>query len=62
VLGVTRDDDKAGVKGAYRRLISQHHPDKLVAKGLPEEVIQAPTGSTQKVSAGRERVRESRGR
>jgi len=60
VLGVERRDDDATVKRAYRRLMSQHHPDKLVAKGLPEEMIRVATDKTQKIREAWERVRESR--
>ena len=35
VLGVSRDVAEGDVKKAYRRLMTQHHPDKLVSKGLP---------------------------
>ncbi|MDH3638265.1 MAG: co-chaperone DjlA, partial [Gammaproteobacteria bacterium] len=34
-LGVTRSASDVDIKRAYRRLMNQHHPDKLVAKGLP---------------------------
>ena len=37
-LGVSPDTDAAGVKRAYRKLISQNHPDKLAARGLPESM------------------------
>jgi len=37
-LGVTPDTDAAGIKRAYRKLISQNHPDKLAARGLPESM------------------------
>ena len=37
VLGVTAADDQPTVKRAYRRLMNENHPDKLVAKGLPPE-------------------------
>ena len=33
VLGVRSDASDAEVKKAYRRHMSQHHPDKLVSKG-----------------------------
>ena len=39
LLGVRQSASDAEVKTAYRRLMSQHHPDKLVAKGLPEEMM-----------------------
>lgn len=60
-LGVDPSDDKATVKRAYRRLMSQHHPDKLVSKGLPEEMIKLATDKTQHIQKAYERVKESKG-
>ena len=60
VLGVSRSDDLATVKRAYRRLMSQHHPDKLVSKGLPEEMVRVATDKTQKIREAWDRIRESR--
>lgn len=61
VLGVDPKADDATVTRAYRRLMSQHHPDKLVSKGLPEEMIRLATEKTQEVKAAYERIREARG-
>ncbi|MCU0935932.1 MAG: co-chaperone DjlA [Gammaproteobacteria bacterium] len=61
VLGVAPQADDASVTRAYRRLMSQHHPDKLVSKGLPEEMIRLATEKTQEVKAAYERIREARG-
>lgn len=61
VLGVESSDDKAAVKRAYRRLMSQHHPDKLVAKGLPDEMIKLATDKTQHIQKAYERIKESKG-
>jgi len=61
VLGVTSSDDKASVKRAYRRLMSQHHPDKLVSKGLPDEMIRLATDKTQHIQKAYERIKESKG-
>ena len=36
ILGVSESDDDKAVKKAYRKLMSEHHPDKLVSKGLTE--------------------------
>ena len=49
ILGVSKDSSEAEVKKAYRRLMSQHHPDKLVSKGLPDEMIQLATEKTQEI-------------
>jgi len=60
-LGVSPTDDKGTVKRAYRRLMSQHHPDKLVSKGLPEEMIKLATDKTQNIQKAYETIKESRG-
>jgi DnaJ like chaperone protein len=60
VLGVGRDASEAEVKRAYRRLMNQHHPDKLVSKGLPEEMMQVAKERTQEIKAAYDRVREAR--
>lgn len=61
VLGVARAASDAEVKTAYRRLMNQHHPDKLVAKGLPEEMVALATGKTQEIKAAYETIRAARG-
>ena len=60
VLGIARDASDNEVKKAYRRLMSQHHPDRLIAKGLPEEMIRVATDKTQRIKAAYEKIRESR--
>ena len=60
VLGVHRDASDAEVKKAYRRLMNQHHPDKLVAKGLPEEMMKMATEKTQEIKSAYEQIRASR--
>jgi DnaJ like chaperone protein len=60
-LGVSEKSSDAEVKKAYRRLMSQHHPDKLVAKGLPEEMMRLAKEKTQEIKAAYERIKESRG-
>lgn len=62
VLGVPSNASDADVKKAYRRLMGQHHPDKLVSKGLPEEMLKLATEKVQKIKAAYEQVREARRR
>jgi len=59
-LGVSPDTPDAEVKRAYRRLMSRHHPDKLAAKGLPEEMMRAATERTQQIKAAWETVKAAR--
>jgi DnaJ like chaperone protein len=60
VLGVTRDASDAEVTKAYRRLMNQNHPDKLVARGLPESMMKVAEEKTRQVRAAYEVVREAR--
>lgn len=60
-LGVDRKASDQDIKRAYRRLMSQHHPDKLIAKGLPEEMIKVATERTATIRGAYDLVRERRG-
>lgn len=51
VLGVNESTSKQEVKRAYRKLMSQHHPDKLVSKGMPEEMIKVATEKSQEIQS-----------
>lgn len=61
VLEVRPDAADADVKRAYRRLMSQNHPDKLVSRGLPESMLEMAKQKTQTIQAAYERIREARG-
>ena len=60
VLGVDSSASDAAVKTAYRRLMNRHHPDKLVAKGLPEEMMKLATDKTSEIQGAWEQIREYR--
>ncbi len=60
ILGVDSSVSDVELKKSYRRLMSQHHPDKLVAKGLPEQMIKDATEKTQQIKAAYERIKQSR--
>lgn len=49
MLNISESASKEEVKKAYRRHMSQNHPDKLIAKGLPEEMIKLATQKTQAI-------------
>jgi len=61
LLGVAKSTPMTEVKRAYRRLMSQNHPDKLMAKGLPEEMLKIATEKTQRIQAAYEMICEARG-
>ncbi|WP_421759431.1 TerB family tellurite resistance protein [Devosia sp.] len=43
VLGLVPNADRNEVKRVYRLLVAEHHPDRLIAKGVPEELIDVAT-------------------
>lgn len=61
VLGVSPRASDEEIKTAYRRLMSRHHPDKLVARGLPESMLDVAEEKTQEVRSAYERIRAQRG-
>ena len=60
-LGVSSESSDADVKKAWRKLISQNHPDKLVSKGLPEEMIELAKEKTQEIQSAYETIKAARG-
>lgn len=60
VLGVTESDTDAVIKKAYRKLMSEHHPDKLIAQGLPEAAVKQATERSQVIQQAYETVKKQR--
>lgn len=61
ILEISPTSNKQDVKRAYRRLISRHHPDKLIAQGLPEEMIKRANEKTQTIRKAYEHICTSKG-
>ena len=59
-IGVTEAMSDAEIKRAYRKLMSQHHPDKLIAKGVPEDMMKLATEKAQEIQAAYELIKDSR--
>ncbi len=49
MLGIKEGDDVKTIKRAYRKLMGEHHPDKLVAKGLPPEMMEIAKQKAQAI-------------
>jgi len=61
IIGVSSAASDEEVKKAYRKLMSENHPDKLIAKGLPEEMIEIATNKTQEIQKAYDLIEKSRG-
>lgn len=56
VLGVERDSPFAEVRKRYRSLVAANHPDKLIARGVPEEFIKIATTRIAAINAAYEMI------
>jgi DnaJ like chaperone protein len=60
-LGLTRKASDAEIKKAYRKLVSQYHPDKLVSRGLPEEMMEMAKTRVRDINTAYDRIKQARG-
>lgn len=59
-LGIKESNTDAEIKKAYRRLMSEYHPDKLMGQGVPDDMIKVATERSQEVQAAYDLVKKSR--
>lgn len=59
-LGVSASAGDAEIKRAYRKLMSQYHPDKLAGQGLPDSAIKEATERSQEIQAAYDVIKKSR--
>lgn len=59
-LGVTKDSSDAEIKRAYRKLMSQYHPDKLIGQGLPEDMIAMATEQAKEIQLAHDLIKKHR--
>ncbi|MCW8872198.1 MAG: co-chaperone DjlA [Xanthomonadales bacterium] len=60
-LGLTRKASDAEIKKAYRKLVGQYHPDKLVSRGLPEEMMEMAKTRVRDINTAYDRIKQARG-
>lgn len=56
VLGIASDTSNLEVKARYRELAVQNHPDKLIASGMPDELVQKATEKLAVINSAYEKV------
>jgi DnaJ like chaperone protein len=60
-LGLESGASDAEVKKAYRKLVSQYHPDKLVSRGLPEEMMEIAKTRVREINTAYDQIKQTRG-
>jgi DnaJ like chaperone protein len=59
-LGISPSASGAEIKRAYRKLISQNHPDKLASRGLPESMRHVAEERSREINSAYDLIRDSR--
>lgn len=61
VLGLSRTASNDQIKQAWRALVREHHPDRLVAQGLPKEFVDKANRHLAAINAAYDRIASERG-
>ncbi len=61
ILGVAFNASDEEIKSTYRMLVRENHPDKLMARGVPEEFISLATDKLAVINAAYDRIEKERG-
>ena len=59
--GVTRDMSNDEIRAAWRKLVRDNHPDRLIAQGLPEEFVMLANQKVATINAAYDKVAKERG-
>lgn len=60
VLGVKRGATDDEIKKAYRKLIRENHPDRLIAEGMPEDFVDVANQRMATINAAYDRIAKAR--
>ena len=60
-LGVQPSATDKDIKKAYRKLMSQYHPDKLMGQGVPEDMLKVATEKSKEIQAAYDLIKKHRG-
>ncbi|MBO1076276.1 TerB family tellurite resistance protein [Roseomonas marmotae] len=60
VLGVPEGSSDEEVRLAWRKLMREHHPDSLAARGVPEELMRGATRKVAEINAAWDRIKRAR--
>jgi DnaJ like chaperone protein len=61
VLGIARDASAEEIRGAWKRLMRENHPDSLASRGVPEEFIARASAKVARINAAWDRIKRERG-
>lgn len=60
ILGIDRAASTDDIKSRFRQLVRENHPDRHIAAGVPEEMIEIATERLQKINEAYETIMKER--
>ena len=60
ILGLEKRAPIADIKKSYKTLISQHHPDKLIGKGMPSDMAHIATEKIKEINEAYKLIMKNR--
>lgn len=60
VLGLSDAASDDEVRAAYRQLVQEYHPDRIVAQGMPQEFVEYATGRFQEIQTAWDQIKRAR--
>ena len=60
VLGLSCKAGDEEIRQTYRQLVREHHPDRLVAKGMPAEMVEQANRTLAAINAAYDRIAKER--
>ena len=61
MLNCSPESSNEEIKSNYKKLVKEFHPDKIIAKGLPEEFIDFASNRFREIHESYEKIRQERG-
>jgi len=61
ILGVPHAATNSEIKMAYRKLVRENHPDRLIAQGMPQEFIDLANEKLATINSAYDSIEQSRG-
>ncbi len=61
ILGISYEASEEEVKHTYRMLVRENHPDRLMARGVPEEFVRLATDKLAIINVAYEKVKKEQG-
>ena len=60
ILGVSREDEDTTIRKEWIKLNKEHHPDNLMAKGMPKEFINRANDELASINLAYDKIKEMR--